>query len=178
MKKRPTTTIRAEAGRPIPVWVTALVRLRTRRRDQKRHLERATLRFGELAENVVQHRLEQIGQAGEGQLRLDLDGTGRQHHERAASRPGKPLQPKRRLPQPRSAFELLRIRTNSATPQEPIDLREFSFSADELPIHHPHPAPLLCQPTLAARPPFRPSDAACADGERRLANAHRNPRPL
>ena len=162
---------RAEERRGYP----ARVRLLTGRGDEEGNLECAPLRARQLRKHILHHRLQQIVQPGKRELRLDLDRAGGQNQRGAATRGTYPLEPEGRLAHSRRALDLQCMRAVCAALQEPIELRELRFPADELLVHHPIRPLWLSPPTLSRRLPIR-KPRGRAGTARHLVTTHRRPK--
>ncbi len=77
----------------------------TRILAQQGHRERASLRLGQAAQDIIGHRLEQISERCEREPRLRGDGPCRKDHHGALAGSLADLQPQRRLADPRLARE-------------------------------------------------------------------------
>ena len=118
---------------------------------------------------------EQVVQPGKRELRLDLDRAGGQDQRGAATRGTYPLEPEGRLAHSRRALDLQCVRAVCAALQEPIELRELRFPADELLVHHPI-RPLWAVPAYSIAAVADPETAQQAGTARHLVTTHRRPK--
>jgi hypothetical protein len=100
--------------------------------EHERHLQRMPLWRRQPGKQIIEHRLEQITEHGERELRLGLDRACRQHAEPALARRLDARLPERGLANSGLAGESQRCRARVERRNEAIELCELLVSADHV----------------------------------------------
>ncbi len=112
---------------------------------KERDLKRMALRFGQRVERLRGHRLEQVSQRGERELRLGLRRSANQRPVAARLGSANRLPPQGRLADPGLPLELEGHEPVLRRVEKALDRRELALPADDLPdalrsFHRPGPA--------------------------------------